>query len=134
LTTPHTAQQWLSAQQAKNKLLNYFIVTEDLDNNPRTPDDVIIVDHRRIPRFVDGYHFRDAQNRNNAAVLYNLYPTRNQARQTKLIMKKAGTTKLFESYLADQARHANQIPTYNTPWVNAYINDTTRNRNGFSER
>jgi hypothetical protein len=59
LTTPHTAQQWLSAQQAKNKLRDYSIVTEDLDNNPRTPDDVIIVDHRRIPRFVDGYHFRD---------------------------------------------------------------------------
>jgi hypothetical protein len=83
LTTPHTAQQWLSAkQQAKNKLLNYSIVTEDLDNNSLTPDDVIIVDHRRIPRFVDGYHFRDPQNRNKASMFYNLYQTRNQARQT----------------------------------------------------
>jgi hypothetical protein len=34
LTTPHTTQQWLSAQQAKNKLHDYSIVTEDLDNNP----------------------------------------------------------------------------------------------------
>jgi hypothetical protein len=123
LTTEHTANLWLQEQQRKNKLHGYNVYVEDLDNDKKTPDDVIVADSQGNPLYVSGYHLSDGTGRRKAAVLYNFYPTRNQARAVKKDMQNARTSKLFEKYLVDQSLNAEHLMPYGQQWVNQYIGE-----------
>jgi hypothetical protein len=44
-----------------------------LDNDPKTPDDMIIIDWNGRPKYVSGYYFHTGLNRRKAAVLYHIF-------------------------------------------------------------
>jgi hypothetical protein len=61
LTNPTSARYWLDRKQAEdaykgtNKYTGWQIDSEDLDQDPSTPDDVILYDSNGNPQVVSGY-------------------------------------------------------------------------------
>jgi hypothetical protein len=103
LTTERTARLWFNEQQKKNKLIGYGIRVEDLDNDPKTPDDVIIIDRNGTPKYVSGYHFNTGLNRRKAAVLHHNFPIKKEVKELlKQLQKDPKLKKSFYRYLSDQ--------------------------------
>jgi hypothetical protein len=84
LTNAVTADKWLAKKKAVgSRYGGWSIDEEDLDDDPNTPDDVIIYDEGGNPRIVSGYGFNDGEARRRSAVLYSQYPDRRRAAAVK---------------------------------------------------
>jgi hypothetical protein len=127
LTTEYTAKQWLADRQAQDKKAGlsthegWGVVAEDLDTNPETPDDIIVVDSRGNPRIVSGYSINSGKGRRKAAAMYNQFPSRKIAGDVRKFMKINKNTRLFNKYLEDQATHARNQSNYNQGWAQSYL-------------
>jgi hypothetical protein len=97
----------------KNKLRGYQIRVEDLDNDPKTLDDVIIIDWNGTFKYVSGYHFNTGLNRRKAAVLYHNFPIKKEVKELhKQLQKDPKLKKSFYKYLSDQNKNANHITLF----------------------
>jgi hypothetical protein len=50
-----------------------------------------------------------------------MYPTRNQISAVRKILKNSNTKKIFNKYLTDQSKQANNIIPYDQNWVNTWL-------------
>jgi hypothetical protein len=128
LTNLYTAESWLLQEQAKGKYKDCDVVTENLDNNTRTPDDVIIVDENRIPRFVSRYYVKDGKKRRKAAILNHFYPTKGALTKIRNDLKRNRNVKLFNKWLTEQSNHANEVRPFNQNWYADWLQNRSRYR------
>jgi hypothetical protein len=127
LTTEETARRWLQKKQADDEKYgtdNYRgwkIETEDLDSNPRTPDDVLVLDSRGNPKIVSGYALNSGKGRRNASIFYNQYPDKRQAAAVRKELKQAQQTRLLNKWMAEQGENATSITPYGQEWMEEAI-------------
>jgi hypothetical protein len=130
LTTEETAKRWLAKKQAEDArkgtsdYKGWQIDVEDLDSNPATPDDIIMVDAEGIPQIVSGYRLNDGRSRRKAAVFYNQYPDKRVGAAVRKGVKAAQQSRLLNRWLAQQSENATRQIPYSMNW----LEDTIRRR------
>jgi hypothetical protein len=127
LTTEETAKRWLEKKKADDKKYGtneyggWGIEVEDLDSDPRTPDDVVIVDSKGNPKIVSGYRLNTGKGRRRAAIFYNQFPDKRLAAVTRKELKAHQQTRLLNKWLAEQSQNANSIIPYSQEWMEEAI-------------
>jgi hypothetical protein len=118
LTNATTAGKWLTKRaQVDPRYSGWKIHEEDLDDDPNTPDDVVIFDENGNPRIVSGYGFNDGESRRRAAVLYSQYPDKRRAAAVRRQIKANKHGRLFNNYLKEMSTHATKIVPYDNAWI-----------------
>jgi hypothetical protein len=122
LTTEKTARDYLDNLKNKDpKYSGWGIRKEDLDQDPNTPDDVIIHDSQGNPIVVSGYRITSGAGRRKAAILYNQYPTRRSAAHVRAAVKRENQQRLFNRWLSEQSKHARNIQPYSEQWLDTWV-------------
>jgi hypothetical protein len=77
LASLETAEEWLNKMITKYPHIytDWFIETGDFDNDPNTPETILVKDSKGRIVFVDGYSLGSGQKDKRKKMLYNLYPS-----------------------------------------------------------
>jgi hypothetical protein len=122
LTTQESARRWLEKKGRRDPTYKrWSIETEDLDSNPNTPDDIIMLDAAGNPRIVSGYMLNDGSGRRKAAILYNQFPDRRAAAAARKQAKANKQMPLFNRWMKDQSYSAKSFSPYGDAWASRLI-------------
>jgi hypothetical protein len=101
LTTQAGAQKFIQQRKLQNKLR---AVVGDLDNDPITPDNVLLIDNYNIPKYIDGYSITSGQRRLNTLAVKPVDKARLRAFEDNV--DKRLYKKWLRKYLSEAERRA----------------------------
>jgi hypothetical protein len=124
LTTPMPADFWLNKQkQANPKFAKWSVTAEDLDSDPTTPDDVLVLDGRGRPQIVSGFRITNPESRRRAAVLYNMWPDKKKASAARKEITKNHQLRLLKRWQSRMAHDATSFQPYSNKWAQYEISE-----------